>query len=153
MTLTFQTESWADYRRDCQPLWREHYDELAARKDRMAMKPDERAYMAAEANGALDILTARETGRMVGYIISVVRPHMHYADTLCGFEDAYFLAASHRKGMAGVRLLRAWEARMRARGVQLIFAYTKPFLDLRPIFERLGFDLTDYVMGKWIGDS
>lgn len=150
--ITYQLEPWSAYYRDCQALWVEHYEELAVRKERMAMKPDVAAYQRLEAAGALSILTARDDGRMVGYILSTVRPHLHYADVLCGFEDAYFLSKSHRKGMTGVRLLREWEKAMRARGVQLVFAMTKPWLDMRPLFERLGFSQSDYVMSKWIGD-
>lgn len=139
------------YVRDCQGLWAEHYAELALRKDRMQMRPDVRAYEAMEAAGALSILTAREGGQMVGYVLSVIRPHLHYADTLCGFEDAYFLAKSHRRGMTGVRMLRAWEAEMRRRGAKLIFAMTKPWLDMSPIFKRLGFEVSDIMFAKWIG--
>lgn len=149
--LTFQAEPWAIYYRDCQALWRAHYDELAIRKERMQMKPDVPAYEALERVGSLHILVARENGEMVGYVTSVVRQHLHYADVLCGFEDAYFLRKSHRKGMAGVRLLREWERAMRGRGVQLICAMTKPWLDMGPLFERLGFAKSDHVYSKWIG--
>lgn len=151
MTVTFQIEPWALYHRDCQALWKLHYAEVAVRKERMEMKPDVCAYEALEASGALSILVARAgAGRMVGYMLSVVRPHLHYADVLCGFEDAYFLDPEHRKGMTGVRMLKAWEAEMHRRGCKLIFAMTKPFLDMRPVFERLGFTTSDYVLSKWL---
>lgn len=150
--LTFQAEPWAIYHRDCQDLWAAHYDELALRKERMQMKPDVPAYEAMEAAGMLHILVARDAGEMVGYVITVVRKHLHYADVFCGFEDAYFLRQSHRRGMAGVRLLREWEKAMKARGVQLLFAMTKPWLDMSPLFERLGFTKSDYTFAKWIGD-
>ena len=46
---TFHVESWADYRRECGGLWEAHYQELALRKDRMKMKPDEPACRALDA--------------------------------------------------------------------------------------------------------
>lgn len=146
--ITFHTEDWATYFRDCQTLWVEHYEEVAVAKDRMAMKPNVPVYEALERAGELDILVARSEGRMVGYILSVIRPHLHYADVLCGFEDAYFLSRPHRKGLAGVRLFQAWEKRMRARGCQKWFLMTKPFLDMGPILKRLGYGLSDYVYAK-----
>lgn len=151
--LTFQAEPWDIYFRDCQALWREHYEELCLRQERMKMKPDVAAYERLEAAGQLHILVAREAGEMVGYILSVVRPHLHYADVLCGFEDAYFLRKTHRRGMAGARLLREWEKAMKARGCQLAFAMTKPWLDMGLLFERLGFAKSDHVYAKWIGDA
>lgn len=150
--LTFQAEPWDVYFRDCQDLWVLHWQELALRKSQMQMKPDVPAYEALAASGALHILVAREEGEMVGYLLTVVRPHLHYADVLCGFEDAYFMRQSHRRGFAGVRLFREWEKAMRARGVQMIFAMTKPWLDMGPIFVRLGFKQSDHVYAKWIGE-
>ncbi len=44
---------------------------------------------------------------------------------------------------------------MGRRGCKMIFAMTKadPRLDMRRIFERLGFGQTDFVMAKWIADG
>lgn len=151
MPLTFTVEPWEMYFADCQALWREHYEELATQKTEMRMNPDVPAYEHLQASGQLHILVVRDHGAMVGYFLSVVRKHLHYADVLCGFEDAYFLSATHRKGMAGVRLIREWEACMRRRGVQKIFIMTKPFLDMGPLFKRLGFTPSDFCHAKWIG--
>lgn len=151
MTVTFQLEPWAMYHRDCQALWKEHYDELAVMKPEMPMRPDVRQYEALAAAGALSILTARDCGVMVGYVTSVVRPHLHYADVLCGFEDSYYLAASHRRGATGLRLLRAWLAEMKRRGVQKVFVEVKPWLDVRPVWRRLGFDDSGHMMARWVG--
>lgn len=154
--ITFQIEPWAVYMRDCQALWAEHYSEIAVRKDQMAMKPDVDAYRALDANGALSILVGRgPAGRMVGYVLAVVRPHLHYADVLCGFEDAYFLTKDERRGRTGILMLQAWEAEMKRRGCKMIVAMTKtePRLDMSKIFTRLGFGCTDFVMSKWIAEE
>ncbi len=116
------------------------------------MKPDIAAYEALEAAGALSILVARDQGKMVGYFLTSVRRHLHYADVLCGFEDAYFMSKAYR-GASGVRMLKAWERAMRARGVQLLFVMTKPWLDRSPLFVRMGFKTSDYVLSKWIGSD
>jgi len=145
--ITWQRETWASYRAECDALWREHYDEIAVQKA-MRMKPDEPAYRALDATGQLDVLVGRKAGVMVGYILSVVRPHLHYADTLCGFEDSYFLTKPERRGMAGVRLLREWEASMRQRGCFKWFIETKPFLDMGPVLTRLGYRPSGYMYAK-----
>lgn len=150
--ITYQLEDWANYFRDCQGLWLEHYDEIAIQKDRMEMKPDVAAYMALEAAGQLQILTVRDGGRMVGYLLTVIRPHLHYANVLCGFEDSYFLSKTHRRGMTGVKLIREGIRNMKSVGCRKVFFMTKVFLDMGRIFERLGFSKSDIVYSAWIGD-
>lgn len=151
MTITYQLESWSDYYRDCQDLWREHYDEIATHKDEMEMSPDIASYRFIESQGQLQILTARENGKMIGYQISVVKRHLHYA-TLCGFEDSYFLTKSSRVGITGIRLIKEALKYMKARGVKKVFFHTKAFFDLGRIFEYLGFTKSDTIYSLWIGD-
>jgi hypothetical protein len=135
--IVWMAEPWATYRAGCDALWREHYDEIAVDKH-MLMKPDEPTYEALERIGQLHVLVGREAGQMVGYVTSVVRPHMHYADTLVAVEDAYYLTQRCRRGMAGVRMIREWLGAMKRRGVYKAFIVTKPFLDMGPLLERLG---------------
>jgi L-amino acid N-acyltransferase YncA len=150
--ITYALEPWEQYFRECQALWEEHYAEIAVDKDRMPMRPDIATYRALEARGQLQIVVARDDGRMIGYILSVIRPHLHYADVLTGYEDAYFLTKPHRRGMTGVNLIREAVRHMKAAGVRKVFFMTKAALDMGRIFERLGFTKTDIVYSKWIGD-
>ncbi len=151
MTITYQLESWSDYYKDCQALWVEHYDEIARDKDKMPMAPDVETYKFLESRGQLQILTVRKDGKMIGYQLTIIKPHLHYS-TLCGFEDSYFLSKSERKGMAGVRLITQAIKHMEKRGVEKIFFMTKAFLDRGRIFEYLGFTKCDIVYSKWIGN-
>lgn len=148
--ITYEIEDWESYFRDCQELWREHYDEIALRKAQKPMSPDVPYFRFLDASGALQILTARNAGRMVGYCLVVVRRHTHY-ETLCGFEDSYFLSASERKGTAGIRLITNSLYHLRKRGVQEVFFMTKTHKNLSKLFERLGFAHSDEVFSKWIG--
>lgn len=150
--ITYTLEPWATYYRDCQELWPEHYDEIAVQKDRMPMRPDVAAYEAMDRAGMLQIVVARDDGRMVGYVVSIIRPHLHYADVLSGYEDAYFLTKSHRKGMIGIKLIREAIRHMQARGVRKCWFSTKLAHDMGRIFERLGFSRTDVTYSMWIGD-
>lgn len=149
MSVTFRLEDWATYRRDCDRLWLEHHAELAPHG--MTMRPDEGAYEALDRAGMLKILTARDGGILVGYVIAVVRRHLHYADYLCAFEDAYYLARSHRHGMTGVRLLRAWVRAMQALGCVKLFVDVRPWLDVRRVWLRLGFEASGWQMALSVG--
>jgi L-amino acid N-acyltransferase YncA len=150
--ITYQVEPWAMYRGDCQAIWAEHYDEIAGDKARMPMRPHEALYERLEATGALQVMTARSAGRLVGYMLFNIQPHPHYADILCGFEDAYFLSATHRNGMAGVRLIRQSIAALKARGVKRVFIHTKKAKDVGRILTFLGLTHSDEIYSAWIGD-
>lgn len=150
--ITYQPETWAQYRAGCDELWVEHYAEIAGDKARMPMRPDAARFEALEARGQLEIMVARDAGVMVGYMLFAVLPHSHYADILCGFEDAYFLTASHRKGWTGVKLIRAAIERLKARGVQRWFIHTKKSKDLGRVLRFLGGTHTDEIYSAWIGN-
>lgn len=150
--ITFSIESWASYFQDCQDLWVEHYDEIAGDKARMPMRPDADLFIHLESLGHLQVVTARDSGKMVGYMIFAVRPHPHYADILCGFEDAYFLSASYRKGWTGVKLIRESIEVLKKRGVKRWFIHTKKAKDLGRILKFLGGSHSDEIYSGWIGD-
>lgn len=151
MTITYQLESWTDYYRDCQALWIEHYDEIATNKDKMPMQPDIETFMEMERQGKLQILVARIAGCMIGYQVSIIARHLHYS-VLCGYEDSYFLTKKHRKGFAGIRLIKEAIRHMKNRGVKKIFFHTKAFADKGRLFDFLGFSKSDILYSKWIGD-
>jgi hypothetical protein len=150
--ITYQVEPWAAYFADCQTLWVEHYSEIAGDKERMPMRPDVVLFEQLDRSGQLQIITARDAGKMVGYMLFIVRPHPHYADVLCGFEDAYFMAMASRKGTAGVRLIRESIAVLKRRGVKRVFIHTKKAKDLGRILVFLGLSHSDEIYSGWIGD-
>jgi len=154
--ITFELESWSDYHAGCQDLWREHYDEIALRKHLKPMSPDVPFFQFVDQKGMLQILTARKAGVMVGYCLVLVRRHTHY-ETLCGFEDSYFVRKSERTaagslgGSVGMRLIVKTLFHLRKRGVQEVFFMTKTHHDLSKMFSRMGFSHSDEVFSKWIG--
>lgn len=150
--LTYVVEPWATVRGEIGPLWRRHYAEIAADQQRIALDPDFARYSASAANGSLHIVVAREAGQMVGYVFAFVETHLHYRSTLCGFYDIYWLAPEARKGSAGVKLLKEAERTLKARGVKKIFTGTKLWKDVGRIFERHGWNETERLYSKWIGD-
>lgn len=149
--ITYAIERWSDYRKDCMPLWVHHYDEIAGDK-RMAMQPDEGLFKYLDSVGQLQIMVAREAGEMIGYMLFVVRPHTHYAGVLCGFEDAYYVLPSRRKGWAGIRLIKKSVAALKARGVKRVFVHTKKAKDMGRVLKFLGMTHSDEIYSAWIGD-
>lgn len=151
--ITFMVEPWSKCAPEMSALWPLHYEEIAINRDVIQLDPDLAQYAELERTGALHVVVARERGEIVGYHISIVRPHLHYRRSLSAFTDVYFLRPSHREGMTGVRLIKAAEASLRARGVQKMFTGTKLHLDMGPIFERLGWTETERLYTKVISEE
>lgn len=148
--ITFELETWDSYYAGCQELWKEHYEELCTRPGVKPMSPDVPYFQFLDANGMLQILTARCAGVMVGYCLVIVRRHTHY-DVLGGFEDSYFLSKIQRKGGVGFRMLLAALHHLRKRGVQEVYFMSKTRFGMEKLFEKLGFEQSDQVWTKWIG--
>jgi len=153
MTLTYQVEAFSAVLAEMQPLWHAHWQEVAMNQDTIPLNPDLDAYRALEAAGVLHVLTVRDQGRVVGYHVAVIRPHLHYQQSLSAMTDLYYLHPDYRKGRAGVRLFQAFEASCKALGVEKLFTGTKLHLDLGRLFERLGWVETERLYTKYLGDT
>lgn len=150
--ITYQVENWSDCVAELEPLWASHWDEVAMNKDTIPLEVSYESYLLLESQGQLHVLTARCDGKIIGYHISLVRPHLHYASSLSAFTDVYYISPEHRKGMVGVRLFKEAESTLKARGVDKMFTGTKLSLDMSRIFEHLGWTETERLFTKYIGD-
>ena len=148
--VTFMVEKWSDCCGQMSALWDEHWEEVALNRDVIKLDPDLDQYAELESRGALHVVVGRAASEIVGYHISIIRPHLHYRQSLSAFTDVYFIRQAHRKGMTGVRLLKEVEATLKARGVQKMFTGTKVSLDMGLIFERLGWTETERLYTKVI---
>ncbi len=139
-------------RPEMEHLWPKHWKEVAVNQDTVPLDVDFAAYDALDKAGMLHITVARENGRVVGYHILFVKPHLHYRSTLFAFSDVYYLDPAHRKGFAGVQLFRESERALRDRGVKVVVGNTKLSLDMSAIFKRLRWRETERVFVKYLGD-
>lgn len=148
--LTYSVTPWPEFAVEAQRqgLWEAHWKEIAQDQD-IPLVPEYATYQALYLGGRLHVVTGRDAhGTLCAYWVGLVQPHLHYATTIHALCDVYWLAPAHRKGFEGSRLFKAVEATLRERGVQKIITATKVYLDVSPIFERLGYRLTEKVYTK-----
>jgi GNAT superfamily N-acetyltransferase len=133
-----------------QALFEQHWDEIARNKEVMVLKPDEEAYRAMEAAGALLTLAALKDGQIVGYSVNFVMRHPHYADLLVCNNDLLFIDQEHRQGGAGIRLMRRTEQEAQARGCRLVMWHAKENTPLADMLPRMGYGVQDIIFSKQI---
>lgn len=149
--VTFAVEEWNDVSPEMAPLWESHWKEVARDHDHIPLDPDLNLYAYLASVGQLHVMVARDKGKVVGYHISIVKPHLHYKSSLHAQTDVYYIDPEHRKGMTGVRLFKEVEKSLAARGVKKMITGTKLSLDMGKIFERLGWHETERTYTKCIG--
>ena len=130
-------------------LFPEHYEELCVTKD-FNYEPDYEAYKRMAEAGMLRCITCRSDERLIGYIIFIVTPHLHYKSCMTAIEDLYFVTKEFRKGRVGIMLFKYAEKVLKERGVQRIVMHTKVHLDNSKLFEYLGYKMTDNVFSKML---
>lgn len=152
MSVQFAVETIDQVLDDMTWLWDIHWQEIALDRAKVPLNPDVDTFRALEDAGLLLIVTARDGEKMVGYHVSIVRPHLHYKQSLTAYADMYFIHPDYRQGMTGVRLFKYLEERLRERGVERIYQGTKVHKDMGRLFERLDYKETERLYVKWIGD-
>ena len=150
--IQYQREKVRDMWDECVPLLEEHYREIGLYNDKVSFSPDVEKYEMLCDMDLLYIITARDEGKLVGYYACFIQPSLHYTETLCSVNDVFYIAPSYRKGFTGIRLLKEAESHMRDRGVDVLSLSFKTYLPLDPLFERLGWDYSERVYTKYIGE-
>lgn len=144
----YGVEPYLGAKKEAQELMLLHFEEVATNKDSFKLNMDDESYEDAEEIHNLHAVTCRKDGKLIGYHVSFVRPHLHYKDSLTAYVDLFFIHPEHRKGRVGINLFKYAEKTLWHRGVQRIYMPTKLKLDVGALFERLGFTAIERVYTK-----
>lgn len=131
-------------------LFDEHWQEVALNKQVMVLKPDWQRYYAMEQQGALLALGAFDGDEMIGYSVSFVLRHLHYADLCICSNDILFVTEARRAGRLGLQLIRETEKAAKARGTRLMLWHAKQNTALATIMPKLGYGVQDIIFSKEI---
>ena len=151
--ITFHVEPLSEFKREAAILFPKHWDEVALHKDTIKLDVDFNQFDILEASGSLHIVVARDAGRIIGYWIGIIRPHLHYKQSLTAYTDIFYVRQESRKDVFLFQHMLAFvEKTLKKRGVQKLFIASKVHKDLSKIFERLGMTRTEVVYTKLLED-
>lgn len=143
----YQEERVSGIWAELEPLLEAHWAEIARYQD-IKLDPDVEAYERLEAEGKVRCYTARDGGALIGYAVFFVRGNLHYRNSLQAIQDVLFVLPQHRAGLAGVRLIKVAEERLKALGVQVVYHHAKRTNRVGELLERLGYELVDGLYAK-----
>ena len=81
-----------------EPLFEEHYEEIARNKQVMKLKPHWPMYESVDKNGFLFIYLAMQDNVCIGYSMNIIMHHFHYADLRVTQNDVLFVKKEFRGG-------------------------------------------------------
>jgi len=136
---------------ELEKIFPEHYEELCVTKE-YALDPDYDAYRRTSEAELLRCITCRNDAELIGYIVFLITPNLHYRTCKTAVEDIYYVKKEYRKGRIGIKLFQYAEAALQRIGVNRIVLHTKVHLDNSRLFEYLGYKHTDKVFNKMLGN-
>lgn len=148
--VEFELAPYSVLKEEIRPLIVDHWQEIALDKETVKLDPDWDEYDRLATAGQLHLLTARVNNELVGYYVGIVKPHLHYKNSLTAFNDVLYIKPEHRQGMVGIRLFKEIERTLKERGVQKTYMNTKAHHDFGVIMERLGYKKTETIYTKVI---
>lgn len=168
--MDYAVETVEQVRPDIGALLQLHYEELCVHKDAMALAPDWPMYQALEDAHKLLAFTARDEGKLVGYAVFFVAPHIHYVETLVANNDIIFLHQDYRNKVnawtvirsmlrralripkrsvsTGAQLIEYSEQMLKLFGVNKVVWSIKFKLDWSVLLLRRGYAKEDFTVGK-----
>jgi hypothetical protein len=136
--IEFKKEEGRPFFEEAQELFKQHYEEIAERTDVIKFDPNIERYGQLYDLGVIEVHTARDDGKLVGYSVWMIFPHMHYKSSMTASSDILYIHPDYRKGLMGFGFLRWTIEEIKKRNPQRILLHVKPFIDYGPILERLG---------------
>lgn len=151
--ITYQIETFPEVIDEAQEMFRAHWDEIASHKGDRKLKPDLALRTALEKHGHLVIATAREAGRLIGYIDWMVYNDVNSSDTKTCETDVYFVEDRPNRALIMLAMIRTSLNHMKKMGV----SYARPRTKFKteglgrgagPIWKALGFAPNEVIYSK-----
>lgn len=155
--ITFQQELLFDIKDEVQDILLCHWEEIALNKETVPLDPDWEMYAMVEKAGILNITTARDNGKIVGYFAYMIVPNFHYKSLRIAEGDIFYIDKAYRKSRLVFKLLAESEKNVIAAGVNKIINKTKEHfrnannLSANLLFEHAGYTKIENLYAKMVG--
>jgi GNAT superfamily N-acetyltransferase len=147
-----QREGFDDVKHEFDSLVIKNWEDTGLKKYGLNLNPDWTAYEVMNQAGLIGVYTVRKDTDLVGYLVVLARAHPHYKDHVFASNDILFIDKEHRKGLLGYFLIKYVVEDLEKLGVSVLLFNTTVEKPYDPILKRLGFDLTEKLYMKFLGD-
>ncbi len=137
---------------ELKPLLEDHWKEIAMFKDKISFSPDYEKYLILQDMGALHVVVVRDEGKIVGYFVSFIQPHIHYKDNIFAINDILYVDPSYRGGTVAYRMFKYAKKELKKIGVSVLMVHMKTKYPFEKLCESLGMDKEEFVYSVYLGD-
>jgi len=145
---TIELATLADWKAKAEPLFQEHYEEIARNKEVMKLNVNWPLYEALAETDSLFVYLAMQDNVCIGYSLNIVTNHLHYADLNYVQNDVLFVKKELRGSRIGLRLMKVTEDHARSLGCKLMSWHAKEDTTLAKLLPRLKYGVQDIVFSK-----
>lgn len=150
--MKYSVEKWDECVEDMRPLWPLHWREAYSQDIKPV--PNEPSYRALSQNNIMQIITARDAqGRLWGYIWLLISPNFHNTTLSSAIMDLWFMHPLKRAGGSSIKMLKYAEKKLKDFGVQYLYGGHTKQLPLNKLYNKLGFELTEYHYTKRLSNG
>lgn len=146
--IVFDQERFSDVVADLPPLLEKHWQEIALNQDKIKLNPDWPRYESLDLSGNLAIFTVRDDGKLIGYFVLFIMPHIHYSDHIFAVNDILFIDPEYRRGSMAIRFFKFAEEELKKRGTSVIVINSKVHAPFGKILERIGYSFAERIYTK-----
>jgi hypothetical protein len=152
-TITYQVERLAECLAEANKHFADHWAEIGSNKETRRFNPDLELRQLLQEKNRLVVVTAREFGAIIGYIVWIIFSDPQCKDQLTAETDVYFVEERPNRALIMISLIRASLAVLRDRGVLVARPRTKlkkdgPGRGAGLLWERLGFKPLEIIYSR-----
>jgi len=136
--ITFQKEPGSVFLPDAKDLFKLHANEASEHLDKIPLDPNFEQYFKLEELNKIEVHTARDDGKLIGYSLWLLGRHIHYKKSLTATSTLIYLLPQYRNGTTGFTFIRWTIEEIKKRKPQRILMSVKPSNDFGRLVERLG---------------
>jgi len=150
--ITYAVETPKQLKEEIQPLFDKHWAEIAMFPDKIKLDVNWEKYYELQEIGVLRAFTARCDGKLIGYSVFFVLPHIHYQKDVFAMNDILYIDPDYRKGRNGVGLILYSEKKLKEEGVSVIKIDTKFSNKVGELCSLMGYTKAEVSYMKYVGD-
>jgi GNAT superfamily N-acetyltransferase len=149
--IKYSEDTFENVMMDFMTLLPEHMAEMNwFQRNGAKFDPDYAAYIRGQNQGKFLLVTAKDSGVLVGYIVFFVDLPVRFKSTIYAKEDLYYVVPEYRRQGIAKRLFEEAEILLKEYNVDFMLATTKTYLDRSGLLEQAGFECYEKVFGKKI---
>ena len=126
------------------PYVSDQYEELSNVKGQIPLDLDIDQFRLLEESGILRMITARNEGKLIGYVVWLIFPHLHFKGVSHAMADLYHVAKSERGKGTGRAMFEYAINYCKGSGVRRILMGEKIAHPHSKLLESFGFEMTEH---------